>query len=314
MYNLNRQFDIFFVNLNNYSYPKLPMMQKIEEIKALFTLIDDPDEEVFSTISDRLLDYGTPIIPDLENLWENTLDETTLERIEKMIYRLRLKDIHKALKDWANLPKPGLFEGALILVKYHFPELALEPLRHQFEKIRRNIWLELNNYLTPLEQANVIRNILFSYYQIKGVEVKYDNPEDFLVSSPLQSKPGNAFANSLIYAELCQQLEIHAEWINIPKQCILAYFSADWEPHELVPNPQEFIQFYVEGTSGHAFSQKDMDQYFLRHHIEPKTVYYKRLSNKRVIKKMILEFANCFQSPTQQFRQDDLIELAQLLD
>ena len=66
------------------------MLPKNEEIKALFTLIDDPDEEVFNTISNRLLDYGTPIIPDLENLWENTLEETTLERIEKMIYRLRL--------------------------------------------------------------------------------------------------------------------------------------------------------------------------------------------------------------------------------
>jgi len=290
------------------------MLPKNEEIKALFTLIDDPDEEVFSTISNRLLDYGTPIIPDLENLWENTLEETTLERIEKMIYRLRLKDIHQQLRDWAALPKPSLFEGALILVKYQFPELALDPLRHQLEKIRRNTWLELNNYLTPLEQANVIRNILFSYYQIKGVEVSYENPEDFLVSSPLQAKPGNAFANSLIYAELCQQLEIHAEWINIPKQCILAYFSADWEPHEIVHNPQEFIQFYVEGTSGHPFSQKDMDQYFLRHNIEPKTVYYKRLSNQRVIKKLILEFAKCFQSPTLQFKQDDLIELAKILD
>jgi hypothetical protein len=59
-----------------------------KEIKALFTLIDDPDEEVFNTIQDRILVYGTPIIPDLENLWENTLDEATLERIELMIYKL----------------------------------------------------------------------------------------------------------------------------------------------------------------------------------------------------------------------------------
>ena len=118
------------------------MLPKNEEIKALFTLIDDPDEEVYSTISNRLLDYGTPIIPDLENLWENTLEETTLERIEKMIYRLRLKDIHQQLTDWAALPKPSLFEGALILVKYQFPEMALDPLRHQLEKIRRNMKME----------------------------------------------------------------------------------------------------------------------------------------------------------------------------
>lgn len=290
------------------------MLPKTEEIKALFTLIDDPDEEVFSTIADRLLDYGTPIIPDLEHLWENTLEEGTLERIEQMIYKLRLKDIQQQFITWSELPKPSLFEGALLLVKYQYPELTLDNLRHQLEKIRRNIWLELNNYLTPLEQANVIRNILFSYYQIKGVEVNYDKPEDFLVSSPLQSKPGNAFANAIIYAELCQQLEVHAEWINIPKQCILAYFSADWEPDEVVPNPQEFIQFYVEGTSGHPFSQKDMDQYFLRHNIEPKTVYYKRLSNVLIIKKMILEFSKCFQSPTLQFKRDDLVELARLID
>ena len=47
-------------------------------------------------------------------------------------------------------------------------------LRHQLEKIRRNIWLEVNNYLTPLEQANVLRNILYHFYQIKGVEVNID--------------------------------------------------------------------------------------------------------------------------------------------
>ena len=290
------------------------MLPKNEEIKALFTLIDDPDEEVFSTIADRLLDYGTPIIPDLENLWENTLEETTLERIEKMIYRLRLNDIQQQLKDWAALPKPSLFEGALILVKYQFPELALDPLRHQLEKIRRNTWLELNNYLTPLEQANVIRNILFSYYQIKGVEVSYDNPEDFLVSSPLQSKPGNAFANSLIYAELCQQLDILADFINIPKQCIIAFYTMDWDPDAIVPNPQEFIQFYIEGTTGNAFSQKDLDQYFQRSNIEPKNSYYKPLSNQRIIKKLFQEFSKCFTSPTLQYKQKDLNDLANLLD
>ena len=134
-----------------------------KEIKALFTLIDDPDEEVFNTIQERLLVYGTPIIPDLENLWENTLDEATSERIELMIYKLRLKDLKEAFTQWKSNPEPSLFEGALLVTKFQFPELSLDTLRHQMEKIRRNIWLELNNYLTPLEQANVLRNILFNY-------------------------------------------------------------------------------------------------------------------------------------------------------
>ena len=289
-------------------------MQKEAEISALFKLIDDPDEEVFNTIADRLLNYGTPIIPDLEHLWENTLDEATLDRIEIMIYKLRLQDLKEAFIEWKSKPDPSLFEGALLVTKFQFPELAIDSLRHQMEKIRRNIWLELNNYLTPLEQANVIRNILFSYYQIKGVEVNYEKPEEFLISAPLQSKKGNAIANTLLYAELCQQLEIQAQFINIPKQCIIAFYASDWDPEEIVPNPQEFIQFYVEGTTGNAFSQKDLDQYMIRSNIEPKNSYYKALSNVKIIKKHLLEFAKCFNSPTLQYKQKDLTDLADILD
>jgi regulator of sirC expression with transglutaminase-like and TPR domain len=289
-------------------------MQKEAEISALFKLIDDPDEEVFNTIADRLLNYGTPIIPDLEHLWENTLDEATLERIEVMIYKLRLQDLKEAFVEWKSKPDPSLFEGAILVNKFQFPELATDNLRHQIEKIRRNIWLELNNYLTPLEQANVIRNILFSYYQIKGVEVNYERPEEFLISAPLQSKKGNAIANTLLYAELCQQLEIQAQFINIPKQCIIAFYASDWDPEEIVTNPQEFIQFYVEGTTGNAFSQKDLDQYMIRSNIEPKNSYYKALSNVKIIKKHLLEFAKCFNSPTLQYKQKDLTDLANLLD
>jgi regulator of sirC expression with transglutaminase-like and TPR domain len=288
-------------------------MQKVSEINALFKLIDDPDEEVFNTIADRLLVYGSPIIPDLEHLWENTLDEATLERIEMMIYKLRYQDLKEAFAKWNADPDASLFEGALLVTQFQFPELALDTLRHQLEKIRRNIWLELNNYLTPLEQANVIRNILYNYYQIKGVEVNYEKPEEFLISAPLQLKKGNAIANTLLYAELCQQLAIQAHFINIPKQCIIAFYASDWDPEEIVPNPQEFIQFYVEGTTGNAFSQKDLDQYMLRSNIAPKNTYYKPLTNAQIIKKHLIEFAKCFQSPTLQYKQKDLLELADLL-
>ena len=285
------------------------MTQKVAEINALFKLIDDPDEEVFNTIADRLLVYGSPIIPDLEHLWENTLDEATLERIEMMIYKLRLQDLKDAFVKWKDDPNASLFEGALLVTQFYYPELTIDVLRHQMEKIRRNIWLELNNYLTPLEQANVIRNILYNYYQIKGVEVNYEKPEEFLIAAPLQSKKGNAIANTL----LCQQLEFQAHFINIPKQCIIAFYTSDWDPEEIVANPQEFIQFYVEGTTGNAFSQKDLDHYMLRSNIEPKNSYYKRLSNVAIIKKHLIEFAKCFQSPTLLYKQNDLMELANLL-
>jgi regulator of sirC expression with transglutaminase-like and TPR domain len=260
------------------------------------------------------LNYGSPIIADLENLWENTLEESTLERIELMIYKLRLQDLKEAFSVWKSNPNPSLFEGALLVNQFQHPEITIDTLRHQIEKIRRNIWLELNNYLTPLEQANVLRNILFNYYQIKGVEVNYEKPEEFLISAPLLAKKGNAFSNTILYAELCNQLEIQAAFINIPKQCIVAFYTPDWEATENYPHPQEYIQFYVEGTTGHPFSQKDLDQYFTRSNITPKNSNYKQLSNVGIIKKLLLELAKCYSSPILQYKQQDLIDIANNLE
>ena len=48
-------------------------MQENKEILALFHLIDDPDQEVFDSVSHRIVSYGRGIIPNLENLWENTI-------------------------------------------------------------------------------------------------------------------------------------------------------------------------------------------------------------------------------------------------
>ena len=38
-------------------------MEQTKEIKALFTLIDDPDEEIYSSISEKIVAYGKGIIP-----------------------------------------------------------------------------------------------------------------------------------------------------------------------------------------------------------------------------------------------------------
>ena len=50
-------------------------MEENREITALLHLIDDPDEDVYSTVSDKIISFGKEIIPNLENLWENKMDE-----------------------------------------------------------------------------------------------------------------------------------------------------------------------------------------------------------------------------------------------
>jgi hypothetical protein len=63
------------------------------EISALFHLIDDPDVEVYTSVSSRIISFGKAIIPNLENLWENTQDEDIQERIESLIHKLHFRDL-----------------------------------------------------------------------------------------------------------------------------------------------------------------------------------------------------------------------------
>jgi regulator of sirC expression with transglutaminase-like and TPR domain len=289
-------------------------MQENRELSAFFTLIDDPDEEVFSTVSERIVHYGKGIIPNLENLWENTTHEEVQERIERIIHNLHYTDLVNDLRDWGNSAYHDLLFGALLIAKFQYPDLQTTPVLQEIEKIRRNVWLELNSFLTPLEQANVITSIIYNYYNLKGVEIGYNNPDDFFIHKVLQTKKGNALSNGILYLVLAELLDIPVRAVNIPKQFVLAYFSPEFDPSEYQGSAKDKIQFYVDASTGQPFSHKDVENYFKRISVSPTAFYFKPLSNKRIIQMLIEELAKCFATPNKVYKQEELIVLAGLLD
>ncbi len=289
-------------------------MQETREISALFTLIDDPDQEVFSTVSNRIVDYGRGIIPNLENLWENTPSEEVQERIEMLIHKLHFNDLQNDFTQWKNNPYHDLLFGSLLVAKFQYPELATAPVLQELERIRRNVWLELNSFLTSLEQANVISSIVYNYYNLKGVEVGYKNPDDFFIHKVIESKKGNALSNGILYLLLCELLDINVKAINIPKQFILAFFHNDFDQHDKNSNPQEKIHFYIDAISGQIFTHKDIESYFKRISVPPVPFYFKPMSHKRIIQTQLEELAKCFANPKNQYKHDELMELSKLLD
>ena len=229
-------------------------MEQTNEITALLHLIDDPNDEVYSTVSEKIISLGKDIIPNLEHLWENTADEHTQERIEMLIHSLHFRDLQIDLQAWANDKEHDLFTGALLMSRYQYPDLNLASYYQDLEKMRRNVWLELNSFLTSLEKVNVLNNILFNYYKIKGTEINYNHPDDFLLHKLMESKKGNAIPIGILLLSMADLLDINLYMINIPRQFILAYFDDD--PGTNIDNnfPPEHIQFYMDGGSGQVFS------------------------------------------------------------
>ncbi len=283
------------------------------EISALLTLIDDPDEEVFSTVSNRIVHYGKGIIPNLENLWENTISEAIQERIEMIIHKLHYTDLVADLTEWRNSAYHDLLFGALLVARFQYPDLQTSPVIQEIEKIRRNVWLELNSFLTPLEQANVISSIVYNYYNLKGNEIAYKNPDDFFIHKVLQTRKGNTLSNGILYLVLAELLAIPVKAINIPQQFVLAFFNEDYDAGTYSGHPQKKIHFYVDATTGQPFMHKDVENYFKRINVPPVPSYFKPLNAVKVIQVLLEELARCFDDPQKMYKRNELLHLSNLL-
>ena len=288
-------------------------MEPTNEISALFTLIDDPDEEVFGVVTNRIVDYGKPIIPNLEHLWETTEDSTIQERIESIIHRLHFSDLSVEFKDWSMAEDPELLQGALLVSKFQYPELITAPVLQDIEKLRRNIWLELNNYLTPLEQVSIISGIIYNYTGLKGIETDYTDANSFLLHKVLETKKGNQVSNGILYLILCEMLEIPVKALQLPGQFILGYMKEEpfGIPYETA---YEQVKFFIDPTSGAVYTFKEVDDYLKRIEAKGDDSFFEPMDNKQVIRHLLQESSQCFSEEKHCYKQKELLQLSSLLD
>ena len=289
-------------------------MHQIKEVTALLKLLDDPDAEVFSIISNRIMDYGNNIIPHLENEWENTVEISVQNRIETLIHKLQYNNLQKDLTEWSENTYNDLLFGSLLVAKYQYPDLHTTPILQDLERIKRNIWLELNSYLTPLEQANVLSSILYNYYNLRSSDICYENPNDFFINKVLESKKGNTISMGILYQVMCDLLDINASIISIPKQMIIAFYHSDYYAGKSNEDDREHIHFYVDAVNGQAYSYADIHKYFKRIGVQPTIEHFKPLSHKRIIKTLLEEVGKCFYTQNAEEKQEEVVALAKILE
>lgn len=287
--------------------------QNNKEIAALLHLMDDPDTEVFETVAGRLLDYGKAIIPRLEQLWESTLDETVQSRIENLIHRALFQELQKDFAAWAKKENPSLLDGALLVAGYRYPELDKDMVLSEIETAQKNIWLELNHYLSPLEQVNVINSILYSYYKIRGEDNVNKDADLYCLNRLLDSKHGNSFSIGILYLVICEMLDIPIFGVNLPRQFILGFFDSLY--HFLSPNdnPVQNIQFYIDPVNGMIYTQNDVNVYLNKINQRQSLGQIKPLSAREIIFKMLEELSATYYLHHDEEKAEEIKQLLEIL-
>lgn len=268
------------------------MDKKNSEIKALLQLLDDPDNEIFAQVAQRILTEGEGIIPELEKAWEMSLNEVLQERIENLIQEIQFTSTQKQLIDWKENNSTNLLAGAFLIAKYQYPDLKYDAILESFNKIKQDAWLEISNNLTALEKVRVLNHIFYQIHEFSGNSTNFFAPQNSYLNHVFESKKGNPLTLGIIYISLAQELNIPIYGVSMPRNFILAYVD-----EFNTKNPyEEDVLFYINPyNKGTVLGKREIDYFLKQQKMEPKDSYYKPCSNIQVIKKLILNLVYSYE-------------------
>ena len=281
-----------------------------KELNALLSLLDDPDEVIFTQVKDKIVSLGQDIIPALENVWEHSFDTLLQTRIEDIIHAIHFQKIAEDLRSWARVTPNNLLEGALLVATYLYPELDRAKIHRQIEQIKQDVWLELNDNLTALEKTKVINHILFDVHGFSGNTTNYYDPQNNFINIVLESKKGNPASLSLLYAIIAQELHLPIFGVNLPEHFVLAYQDAFNEPFNTQLYHAKRILFYINPFSrGAVFSRKEIDAFLKQLEKEAEENYYLSCSNLETIKCLIKSLITSYKKSGKKEKSKELESL-----
>lgn len=280
-----------------------------KEINALITLLDDPDKDIYQAISQTLMDKGIAIVPDLEKAWENSAVSAVQDRIEYIIQKIQLNHVHSSLVVWLNNGATDLLEGAYIIAKYQYPDLGFFEILNIIDKIKHDVWLEINDNLTALEKVRVINHILFDIHKFTANNSNYYSPQNSYINQVLLSKKGNPISLSIVYAVVAQKLGLPVYGVNLPKNFILAYKD---EYHDLFPSGEEVLFYINPFNKGAVLGRKEIDIFLKQQNIAPEPIFYKPCNNVDIIQRMIMNLIFSYEKLGYESKVKDLQSLMKL--
>lgn len=286
------------------------------ELRALITLIDDPDEAVYDQIRSKIIGMGEEVVPQLERAWEfDDLGDMFRNRIEDILHTIHLGGVTDRLKAWHASGGEDLLEGALIISRYRYPEMDEQKVKARLASIRQDIWLELTDHLTAFEKVRVFNHIFFQIHGFKGNKRNYHAPQNSYINEVLESKTGNPLSLAIIYQVLAEDLGLPMRGVNLPNHFVLAYLdeeSIGGADHG--QDGEENVLFYVNAFSqGDILGKNEINEFLKKLNIEPRTSFYQPCTNLDIIRRQMNNLANSYKKMGDTERSEELEKLRDLL-
>ena len=174
------------------------------EVTSLIRLLDDPDQEIYNHVHEKLLSFGSAAIGYLESAFESAFDPILQERIANLVHEIQFDLLKNDLKLWLHGGAFDLLQGILIINRYQYPDLDEQKVINQIEAIKRDIWIQMMHEASAPEQIKLINHVFYNIYGFSGNTTTHQDPQNSFLSQVLETKKGSQTSLAIIYSIIAQ--------------------------------------------------------------------------------------------------------------
>ncbi len=258
------------------------------ELTALLGLIDEPDEEMFGKVKERILFFGKEAVKPLEEELACANSQQEYNRIEEIIDEIVLKDTVDLLSEWKKSEKHDITDAWTTISGFLNRDIDKNKIQESVFDIFKDVWLEINENLTALEKIRVINHIIYKIHGFSETDNGSETVMNYVIGSFLQYKSGNPLTMGMFYLTMAQRLGLPVFGVDLPRHFILGYV----DEHKKIKPAYEYtpadVMFYINPFNGGAvFTKTEIDLYLKQSNIKPSPLYYTPAENITVIKRYL---------------------------
>ena len=271
-----------------------------EEVRALLSLMDDPDPFVRQKVEERLSDLDENSVPVLDECREKVDDPELRMRLTELIHDLTFSSFEQEFLEFleGGVDSPADLErGQLLLCRLDNPTLRTDLYRRQLDKMAARLGPSIHAGLSAGEQLQTFVSFFFEKEYFKGAESDYMNPDNSFLHKVLQRRRGIPISLSMVMLFVALRLELPIYGVNMPMHFLLKYESG---------NQSTLIDPFNRGR----VISIDQCSYFLRNHgIEPLPIHFERAPERDILARSVRNLIYSFEKEDKPGRVAELKRL-----
>lgn len=174
-----------------------------QELRSLFTLLDDPDTRVGEAVTDKLRQKGTSVIEPLLEFIDLSPDELARDRAEQIVQEFNDDVLVREFENLRRRFESGqidiLEDGALLIARYGQPMLDTEHCRRELSALSGKLREVVAGILERTDVLRATNDFFFEREKFRGNQTKFLDAENSYLNKVVERRIGIPISLAVVY-------------------------------------------------------------------------------------------------------------------